>query len=84
MQEIMQVEDNNEQQAVKEYVDGLENNIEYYKQLAKQEFITLGKQQILTRQEVRANLSIDDSYADLAVLPPEMDGFIGEKTSNTL
>jgi len=60
------------------------NNIQYYKQLAKQEFITLGKQQILTRREVRANLSIDDSYADLAVLPPEMDGFIGEKTSNTL
>ena len=24
--------DNNEQQAVKEYVDGLENNIEYYKE----------------------------------------------------
>ena len=32
MQEIMQVEDNNEQQAVKEYVDGLENNIQWWKE----------------------------------------------------
>jgi hypothetical protein len=32
MQEITQVD--NEQEAVKEYVDGLENNIEYYKEWA--------------------------------------------------
>jgi uncharacterized protein YecA (UPF0149 family) len=33
MQEITRVEDNiTEQEAVKEYVDGLENNIEYYKE----------------------------------------------------
>jgi hypothetical protein len=32
MQEIKRVEGNNEQEAVKEYVDGLENNIEYYKE----------------------------------------------------
>ena len=32
MQEITPVEDNNEQEAVKEYVDGLENNIEYFKE----------------------------------------------------
>ena len=34
MQEIMRVEDNNEQEAVKEYVDAIENNIEYYKEWA--------------------------------------------------
>ena len=32
MQEIKRVEGNNEQEAVKEYVDGLENNIQYYKE----------------------------------------------------
>jgi hypothetical protein len=32
MQEIMPVEDNTEQEAVREYVDGLENNIEYFKE----------------------------------------------------
>ena len=32
MQEIKRVEDNTEQEAVREYVDGLENNIEYYKE----------------------------------------------------
>ena len=34
MQEITRAEGNNEQEAVKEYVDGLENNIEYYKEWA--------------------------------------------------
>ena len=34
MQEITRVEDNNEQEAVREYVDGLENNIEYFKEWA--------------------------------------------------
>jgi hypothetical protein len=32
MQELKRVEDSTEQEAVKEYVDGLENNIEYYKE----------------------------------------------------
>jgi hypothetical protein len=32
MQEIMPVEDNNEQEAVKEYVDAIENNLEYYRE----------------------------------------------------
>jgi aminoglycoside N3'-acetyltransferase len=32
MQEIKRVEDSTEQEAVKEYVDGLENNIEYFKE----------------------------------------------------
>jgi aminoglycoside N3'-acetyltransferase len=34
MQEIKRVEDNTEQEAVREYVDGLENNIEYFKEWA--------------------------------------------------
>lgn len=34
MQEIMPVEDSNEQEAVREYVDAIENNIEYYKEWA--------------------------------------------------
>jgi aminoglycoside N3'-acetyltransferase len=32
MQEIMPVEDNNEQDAVREYVDAIENNVEYFKE----------------------------------------------------
>lgn len=32
MQEIKRVEDSTEQDAVREYVDGLENNIEYFKE----------------------------------------------------
>ena len=32
MQEIMRVEDSTEQEAVKEYVDAIENNIEYFKE----------------------------------------------------
>ena len=32
MQEITPVEDNNEQEAVREYVDAIENNIEYFKE----------------------------------------------------
>ena len=32
MQEIKRVEDNNEQEAVKEYVDGLENNIQWWQE----------------------------------------------------
>jgi len=32
MQEIMPVKDNTEEEAVKEYVDAIENNIEYYKE----------------------------------------------------
>ena len=34
MQEITPVEDNNEQEAVREYVEGIENNIEYFKEWA--------------------------------------------------
>ena len=34
MQEIMRVEDSTEQEAVREYVDAIENNIEYYKEWA--------------------------------------------------
>ena len=34
MQEITRVEDNNEQEAVREYVAGIENNIEYFKEWA--------------------------------------------------
>jgi hypothetical protein len=34
MQEITRVEDNNEQEAVREYVEGIENNIEYFKEWA--------------------------------------------------
>lgn len=34
MQEIMRAENNDEQEAVKEYVDSLENNIEYWKEYA--------------------------------------------------
>jgi len=32
MQEITRVEDNTEQEAVREYVDAIENNIEYFKE----------------------------------------------------
>ena len=32
MQEIMPVEDSNEQDAVREYVDAIENNVEYFKE----------------------------------------------------
>ena len=32
MQEITRVEDNTEEEAVREYVDAIENNIEYYKE----------------------------------------------------
>ena len=32
MQEIMPVKDNTEEEAVKEYVDAIENNIEYFKE----------------------------------------------------
>jgi len=32
MQEITRAEDNNEQEAVREYVAGIENNIEYFKE----------------------------------------------------
>ena len=32
MQEIKRVEDSTEQDAVREYVDAIENNIEYYKE----------------------------------------------------
>lgn len=32
MQEIKRVEDNTEQDAVKEYVDAIENNLEYYRE----------------------------------------------------
>lgn len=31
---VIEVKDDNEQEAVREYVDGLENNIEYYKEWA--------------------------------------------------
>jgi hypothetical protein len=34
MQEITRAEDNNEQEAVREYVEGIENNIEYFKEWA--------------------------------------------------
>jgi aminoglycoside N3'-acetyltransferase len=34
MQEIVPVGDNNEQELVREYVGGLENNIEYFKEWA--------------------------------------------------
>ena len=34
MQEITRVEDNNEKEAVREYVEGIENNIEYFKEWA--------------------------------------------------
>ena len=34
MQEITRAEDNNEQEAVREYVAGIENNIEYFKEWA--------------------------------------------------
>jgi len=34
MQEIKRVEDSTEQEAVREYVDAIENNIEYYKEWA--------------------------------------------------
>ena len=34
MQEIMRVEDSTEQEAVKEYVDAIENNVEYFKEWA--------------------------------------------------
>jgi aminoglycoside N3'-acetyltransferase len=34
MQEITPVEDNSEQEAVREYVEGIENNIEYFKEWA--------------------------------------------------
>ena len=32
MQEIMPVKDNTEEEAVREYVDAIENNIEYFKE----------------------------------------------------
>ena len=32
MQEITRVEDNTEEEAVREYVDAIENNIEYFKE----------------------------------------------------
>lgn len=61
------------------------DGIKLYKDLLKQEFITVSKEQILTRQEVRSQLGVlDENYADLEILPPEQDGFIGEKTNNTL
>ena len=34
MQEITRAEDNNEKEAVREYVEGIENNIEYFKEWA--------------------------------------------------
>ena len=34
MQEITRAEDNNEKEAVREYVAGIENNIEYFKEWA--------------------------------------------------
>jgi aminoglycoside N3'-acetyltransferase len=34
MQEIKRVEGNNEQEAVREYVDAIENNVEYFKEWA--------------------------------------------------
>ncbi|NBP03389.1 MAG: phage portal protein, partial [Proteobacteria bacterium] len=59
--------------------------IKFYKDLMKQEFLTAGKEQILKRQEVRSKLGeLDETYADLEILPPEEDGFVGEKKSNTL
>ena len=33
MQEITRVEDNTEEEAVREYVDAIENNIEYFNRL---------------------------------------------------
>lgn len=58
------------------------SGIVFFKNLKKQEFITTGKEQILTRQEVRAKLGeLDEDYADLDVLSPELDGFIGVKTN---
>ena len=34
MQELTRAEDNNEKEAVREYVEGIENNIEYFKEWA--------------------------------------------------
>lgn len=67
------------------YLDFDINNIKFYKDLAKQEILTLAEKQIIKRQEARTGIAeLDDSYADFEVLGTEDDGFIGEKKPNTL
>ncbi len=67
------------------YLDFDINNIKFYKDLAKQEIITIAEKQIIKRQEARTKLAeLDENYADFEVLGAEDDGFIGEKKPNTL
>jgi len=67
------------------YLDFDINNIKFYKDLAKQEIITIAEKQIIKRQEARTKLTeLDENYADFEVLGAEDDGFIGEKKPNTL
>ena len=59
--------------------------IKFYKDLTKQEILTIAEKQIIKRQEARTKLAeLDDSYANLEILGTEDDGFIGEKKPNTL
>ena len=67
MQEITRVEDNiTEQEAVKEYVDGLENNIEYYKEWCAiyqtQRDIARAKVQALEMQVLHLNQIISSIH----------------------
>ena len=67
------------------YLDFDINNIKFYKDLAKQDIITIAEKQIIKRQEARTKLGeLDENYADFEILDSADDGFIGEKKSNTL